>query len=350
MSTLLKQAIAIAQRAVQLDHTRHHADALAHYEQCLDMLRRARAAEGEKSATVSLIDAKIDEYSKRARELHQLLSASTPAVPVSHPEIPDTVPDFDDDDDGDVDVKNNSNTKPAPAVVVSKPVTPSAKPTPPTVVVAKAPQPQQQQQPKIISETVEKDELVIKTSDDPNLLATLLAIGQRATEADRLAQFDRAFPLYRHLATSLVRLAKLENDVRARDTMLRFVKQYTDRAEQLRAKPESQKYRSLRVEKFVEERINAVPGGSVLAQVQQPAPAARPKSPVPPPTASVAARPKSPVPPAANIVPPTGAPPPSSAISSGHLAEIERVWSDILLVPFVADSMRAGATVSALQH
>jgi hypothetical protein len=43
-SPQLKQAIAIAQRAVQLDNTRQFADALAHYEQCLDMMRRARSA------------------------------------------------------------------------------------------------------------------------------------------------------------------------------------------------------------------------------------------------------------------------------------------------------------------
>jgi hypothetical protein len=362
MSTQLRQAIAIAQRAVQLDNTRQFADALAHYEQCLDMMRRARALESEKA--IALIDQKVAEYSKRARELHQMLSASAPppaatASSSAHPEIPDDVPDFDDDDDANDKKPAIQTTKATP------PVVPVATPAPPVVVVSKAaPQPaatpapanvsRSTSSPRIVSETVERDELVLKTSDDPSLLATLLAIGQRATEADRNSQFDRAFPLYHYLATALMRLAKLESDVRARDTMIRYVKQYTDRAEQLRSKPDSQKYRALRVEKYVEERVNVVPGGSVLAAVQgQPPAPHRDKSPnrAPPPTvaapiAATTAAAAAAVP--AIVTPPGGAPPPQ--YSSGHLAEIERVWADVLLVPFVAESMRANASVSALQH
>lgn len=260
----LKTAIQIATRAVQLDSAREFVDALAHYDQCLDMLRRARTDAAPN--TLPLIDAKVAEYSKRAAEIRATLQAAAP-------DVPDAVPDLSDSDDE------------KEAAVPPKPV---ATPTPPTPT----PTPTLKSKISIVSESVVGGDLVIKMSDDPSTLQALLALGHRAAEADRLGQFERAFPLYRHLATALVRLAKLENNVRAREAMLQHVKQYTERAEQLRTRPGSQTLRNVIVDKFE-----------------------------PPP--KVAPAPPAPAAPA----PPVAAP---------LMTEIDRVWADILLVPFVA--------------
>jgi hypothetical protein len=285
MSALLKQAIQIATKAVELDTARDFVDALAHYDQCLDMLKRARTTEKSPS-TVQAIDGKVAEYSKRANEIRATLSATAPSVP-------DDVPDFDDDDD-------DNNTTPAP--VPPKVVAPVKAVAPPAAAPPAAPT----KKLSIVSEVVDNQELVITITDDPNTLQALLTLGHRATEADRANQFERAFPLYRHLATSLMRLAKLESNVRARETMLTYVKQYTDRAEQLRSKPASQSLRGVRVERFVESAA-AVPVMTIAS------PASPPK-----------ALPLS-----------SSSPSPSASV---HLVEIDRVWADIQLVPFIASS------------
>jgi hypothetical protein len=291
MSALLKQAIQIATKAVELDTARDFVDALAHYDQCLDMLKRARTTEKSPS-TVQAIDGKVAEYSKRANEIRATLSATAPSVP-------DDVPDFDDDDD------NNTAPAPVPPKVVA-PVKAVAPPAVAPPAVAVAPPAAATKKLSIVSEVVDNQELVITITDDPNTLQALLTLGHRATEADRANQFERAFPLYRHLATSLMRLAKLESNVRARETMLTYVKQYTDRAEQLRSKPASQSLRGVRVERFVESAA-AVPVMTIAS------PASPPK---PLPLSS-------------------SSPSPSASV---HLVEIDRVWADIQLVPFIASS------------
>jgi hypothetical protein len=285
MSALLKQAIQIATKAVELVSARDFVDALAHYDQCLDMLKRARATEKSPS-TVQAIDGKVAEYSKRANEIRATLSATAPSVP-------DDVPDFDDDDDV------TATTPVPPAKVVAQPPVkaPAAVAVAPSVTTPAATPPATKKL-SIVSEVVDNQELVITITDDPNTLQALLTLGHRATEADRANQFERAFPLYRHLATSLMRLAKLESNVRARETMLTYVKQYTDRAEQLRSKPASQSLRGVRVERFVEP--------------------AAPVSP-PKPLSSAAAAAATPSP-------------------SVHLVEIDRVWADIQLVPFIVSN------------